>query len=260
MGQRELFTGKLGRYTGRGDSDPIQNAILGEHAPQNSPFHFFPLLPHLALQPGLGQFDGWDFRSMGYQSNLFTVTTTGTGAAVGPAAGGLVLTTGNATGNNTTLQFLRTWTPADGKLMSMFFRVQASEASALGIYLGAWATDADPSSTEPTDFAFFRKLAAATVLLGRTNDAGGTPSNTANINASFAAATNYDLGLVLLATGTTTGTMLFYYKLASASTWDAPIVKTSDFPDAAVRFGMSAIAGQNVSDTVTLAQAAFWML
>lgn len=255
MATPNFGTFKNGRYHGTGDR--IQDLIVGAHAPDNSPFYFMPAMPSIQtiMDPRWFYFSS----ARPYSSADWTVTTVGAGSAVSVTTDDALLFTNDAADNDLTqLQHLQTFTPAANAICGCYMRVQVSDATQHDCYGGLSSTDTSIVASEPADYAMFKKDDGDTILNGRTNDAGGTGSETANLLTNWTAATDYDLGVVLLPTSGSLGTAIFHYKLASAVAWSEPVTKTTDFPDAAMRFTMLSQNGEAVAKTMTVKRWAYW--
>lgn len=250
---KTFLTGKMPRATGKGTAP--QDFIVGGHAPDYSPFFYFPWNPSLAQLLDRKWFY-FNLREQGYDANEFTVTNVGSGTIAFTTDKKLLFTNGVSDNDLLQLQHLYTFTPAANRFAAMFVRVQVSEATQLDFYGGWSSTDTSIVAGEPADHALFKKDDGDTILNGRTNDAGGTGSETANLLTNFAAATDYDLGVVLQCTSGSVGTVSFMYKLATATDW-TQVVKTTDFPDAAVRPTLLVQNGDANSRTMTLSEFAF---
>ncbi len=248
-------TVRNGEFMGAGDTPPWR-VLLGEHAPKSSPLAYAPAFPELAM---LGD-PAWfyhDWRES-FAAAEWTQTLTGAGSSIARTTDKALLMTCDAADNDACrLQHLFTFTPAADRFASCVVRFRVSEATQIDAYHGWYATDTDPVGSEPADSAFFKKDDGDTILNGRTNDAGGTGSETANLLTNFAAATDYDFGVTLLPTSATLGTAIFHYKLASSNVW-SQVTKTTDFPDAAVRFSMLVQNGDANARTMTVKRWAFW--
>lgn len=248
-----LTTGKMPLYNGKGPN-PARYCI-GDHAPPKSPFRYFPWMPQLAMTLDTKWFYQ-DYR-LGYNANMFTVTTVGAGSSVAQTADmGLLFTNDAADNDLTQLQLLHNFTPAANAFAAYYCRVQVSDATQHDFYFGASSADTSIVASAPANYAMFKKDDGDTILNGASNDAGGSPSETANLLTDWTAATDYDLGLVLVSTSTTVGTMYFQWKLATATSWNQ-VVKTSDFPDAAVRFTLLSQNGEAVAKTMTVKRWAY---
>ena len=248
----KLHTFKLGQYSGKGPRPDL--AIIGDHAPANSPFYYFPAMPELACAMN----PAWSYVSWRepYVAAEWTASFVGAGTIARTTDKGLLFTSGATDNDNNVLQHLHTFTPAANARAAAYFRVQVSNATELDALLGFWSTDTSPVASEPAEGAYFLKSDDGTILLGRSNDAGGTGSNTASLVAVTVAATDYDLGVVLVPTSGTVGTIQFCYKLASTTVWSR-VLKTTDFPDAAVRFSMALQAGDAVARTMNVKRFAY---
>lgn len=245
-------TGKHPRYTGKG-SNPAR-LLIGGHAPPNSPFRYMPWDPYQAmlLDPA------WhytDWREP-FVAAEWTQTLTAGGTIARTTNKALLFTTDANDNDINVLQHLHAWTPAATGFAAMYARVQFSNATETDVLAGFWSTDASPVAGEPADGAYMLKSDDGVLMLGRSNDAGGTGSNTATLITTTVAATDYDIGVVLVPSSTTVGTMYFCYKLASVDAW-AQVVKTTDFPDAAVRFSMALQNGSGAARTMTVKRYAY---
>lgn len=228
--------------------------IIGEHAPPNSPFYYMPAYPEMAMALNPSWFFH-DWRAS-YATTEWTATAVGAASAVTKTTNGAWLFTNDSADNDLMqLQGLPTWTPAANAFAACYMRVQVSDATQHDFYAGFSSTDTSVVASAPADYAMFKKDDGDTILNGASNDAGGSASETANLITNWTAATDYDLGVVLLASSTTAGTMMFCYKLASSNTWSM-VTKTSDFPDAAVRFTLLSMNGEAVAKTMTVKR---WM-
>jgi len=248
----QLFTMKAGRYPGPGD--PLSHAILDEHAPANSPFKYMPALPHIAaIQRDVMYKDYVQPYSVGE----FTSTIVGAGGTIARSADGLLFTNDAADNDLAQLQLLDAYTPAANKRASCYARLKASDATQSDLYFGFASTDTSIVAGEPARSAIFKKDDGDTIINGRTND-NGTGTETANLITNFTADTYYDLGVTILPTSATAGTVLFHYKLASSNTW-AQVAKTTDFPDAALRLTFLIQNGEAVAKTMTVNKwVVFW--
>jgi len=245
------YTGKNGRYTGAGD--PTNELIVGEAAPANSPFYWMPF----NLETRDDKFVHWSLNE-GYVAANWTETLVDVGSgttAWAMGAAGLVLTGAGNEDDGGQIQFLRAFTPAAGKYATMAWRMECSEATQYDWWAGWSNTDTAIIASAPTVSAGFRKDDGDTIVNGTTNDAGGA-TDTANLITDFAAATQYDFGVVI--NGVTNVT--FHYKLASSSVW-TKVAKTTDLPNAAVRPSFAGLNGEAAADTMTLVKARFaWTL
>ena len=243
-------TFKLGRYAGLGEY--IGKTTWGDHAPQNSPFR---MLPVLASQHEMFL---WNLNLSGYVAAQWTETLVDVGAgttAFAPAAGGLVLTGAGNEDDGGQTQMLRAFTPAAGKTAIFYARIQFSEATQYDWRIGWSNTDTAVIASAPTHGATFHKEDNDTIVNGATND-GGTESDTANLITDFAAATDYDFGVVV--NGVTNVT--FHYKLASAVSWSM-VAKTTDLPTDPLRATFAGLNGEATADTFQVSRAIVaWML
>lgn len=249
----QLTTGKMALYNGKGPNPA--RYVIGDHAPPKSPFRYMPWSPHLAMAMDPKWFYAdW---TQPYAVERFTSTIVGAGGTIAVTADQALLFTNDAADNDLAqLQFLHNFTPAANAFAAYYFRVQISDATQSDWYMGASSADTSIVASAPANYAMFKKDDGDTILNGASNDAGGSPSETANLDATILAATDYDLGLVLVSTSATVGTMYFQYKLASANAW-SQVVKTSDFPDAAVRMTMLIQNGEAVAKTMTVKRWAY---
>lgn len=246
-------TGKEAQYSGKGPNPAL--LLLGEHAPPKSPFRYFPWDPYRAMMMDTAWFYT-DWR-VPYSSTYWTETKTGAGTTIAPTTDAALLFTNDAADNDAgEIQHLHTFTPAANAFAACYFRARISDATQSDWYMGFWSTDTSPVASEPADSAFFKKDDGDTILNGRTNDAGGAGSETSNLDATILAATDYDLGIILLPSSGTAGTAIFCYKLASATAW-SQATKTTDFPDAAVRLSMLIQNGEGVAKTMTVKRWAY---
>jgi hypothetical protein len=237
-------TMKLGRYPGNGE--PIGTAVWGTHAPANSPFA---MLPVLASQHEMFL---WNLNLTGYVAAQWTETLVDVGSgttAFAPAAGGLVLTGAGNEDDGGQTQMLRAFTPAAGKTAIFYARMQWSEITQYDFRVGWANTNTAVIASAPTHGATFHKEDNDTILNGATND-GGTESDTANLITDLAAATEYDLGVVV--NGVTNVT--FHYKLASAASWSM-VAKTTDLPTDPLRATFAGLNGEAAADTYTISRA-----
>lgn len=248
-----LATGKMPMYNGKGPNPATY--VIGDHAPPKSPFRYMPWDPYRAvlLDPK------WyyaDWRSP-YAAGEWTVTTVGAGSAVSKTTDNAMLfTTDTGASDLVQLQHLHTFTPAANAFAAYYARIQVSDENTSHNYFGASSADTSIVASEPANYAMFKKASGGTTLLGRSNDAGGTGSDTASLITTWAAATDYDIGVVLVPSSTTVGTMFFCYKLASASAW-SQVVKTTDFPDALVRLTFLLQNGAGAAKTMTIKRWAY---
>ena len=148
-------------------------------------------------------------------------------------------------------QHLYSWTPAATGFCAAYWRMQAAEATQSDYYGGWSSADTSIVASAPADYAMFKKDDGDTVVNGASNDPGGSASESADLMTDFTADTDYDFGVVLVPSSTTVGTMYFCYKLASVAAW-TQVVKTTDFPDAAVRFTQLIQRGTTGASTMTL--------
>lgn len=245
------FTGKNGRYTGKGD--PLEYEIYGEHAPANSPFFYLPTRPELA-----SLLRGCYYRSsvQPYTVEDFTYTETGAAGTLATDAAGLLFTNDGADNDFEQLQTLHTYTPAAGKIAVAYARLQVSDATQADTYFGFATADTSIVASEPTNSAIFKKDDGDTILNGHTND-GGVGTETSNLITNWTAATDYDLGVVIVPTSASAGTVHFCYKLASASSWSR-VTKTTDFPAGAVCGTFLNQNGEAVAKTMTVSRWVFF--
>lgn len=238
-------TGRLARYHGKGD-DPF-TAILGSSAPANSPFHYFPMFP--SGNPN------FVFRSFNSDAGIWQGSAeVGAAGSQGATVAGYVMTCDAADNDNQWLSMFPSFTPAAGKVAFFYTRLMVSDDDQVDVFAGFWATDADPTSTEPTHGAYFKKDDGDTILNGKTND-GGVGTETANLLTNFAASTEYDLGVVIHETSRVT----FHWKLASAVEWNV-VEKLTDLPAAAVRASWFVQNGEGVAKVMTITDYAYgWM-
>lgn len=247
-----LKTGKMARYTGRGDNPA--RFVIGDHAPPKSPMKWFPWDPYLAMTVD----EGWfyrDYRS-GYNANEWTVTAVGAGSVAATTDLGILMTNAGADNDLQQLQHLYTWTPGAGGFCAFYARVLISDGLQSDFFAGWSSTDTSIVASAPADYAMFKKDDGDTIVNGATNDGGGTPTETANLITDFDAVP-YDLGVVLVATSATAGTAYFQYKEADSRTWNQAAAKTTDFPDAAVRPTFLIQNGEAAAKTLTIQRWAF---
>jgi hypothetical protein len=242
MAQYPTF--KNGRYTGTGDY--IGTLVWGDHAPRNSPFSMLPV--HASqLEMFL-----WNLNLCGYVAAQWTETLVDVGSGTtsfAPSAGGLLLTGAGNEDDGGQTQMLRAFTPAAGKTAVFYCRMQCSEATQYDWRIGWANTDTSVIASAPTHGATLHKEDGDTIVNGASND-GGTESDTANLITNFAAATEYDFGIVV--NGVTNVT--FHYKLASAADWNM-VAKTTDLPTDPLRATFAGLNGEATADTMTISRA-----
>lgn len=240
---KHLETDKQGRYSGRGI--PLDELIIGEHAGSKSPLYYVPSraitnnpnrwMVRSSISPGFIGAEQW------------TNTAVGAGSVLEDAAG-LLFTNAAADNDLEQIQMLQAYTPAANKRAVAYARIQCSDATQSDLYFGFWSTDTSVVASEPSVGAYFKKDDGDTIINGRTNDAGGG-TETASLITDFTAATDYDLAVVISPTSASAGTVSFHYKLASSTTW-LVTHKTTDFPNAAVRFSFLIQNGEAVAKTM----------
>lgn len=245
-----LFTGKLGRYNGRGDS--IYDAIVGEH---NAAHYFAPFLPMAAIMSGkwVGNVYSTD------ASRDFTETKENSGT-IAMSQDGLLFTTGAADGNSCNTQMIRAYPVTANKNAIFFCRLKCGDNANAGWVFGAHITDSDYWSTEPTQQAvFFKdKGAASNVVVGRTKD-GTTGSNSASL---FNAADDTYRDLCVVVKGTSG--VQFFHKLSTTDTWTKSAMKSTNLPLAGQYLRLTANIENNTSgsgETMTIPYlGAYWQL
>jgi hypothetical protein len=247
-----LFSAKNGRYTGPGD--PLDSLIWGQGAPEDSPFYYVPA----NMICGLQNFVFWSLGLHGYTAGHWTETLVDVGSgttSIAMAAAGLLFTNAGNEDDGAQTQYLRAFTPAANKYGFMYWRQQNAEATQFDWWNGWAVTDTAIVASVPDHAAGFRKDDGDTIVNGVTKD-GTTASDTANLITNFAAATDYDFGVVLHGTSAVT----FHYKLASSNTWTS-VRKTTNLPTGALRPSFAALNGEAAADTMTISRACFgWTL
>lgn len=143
---------------------------------------------------------------IGYNANLWTVTTTGTGAAVADAStpgGGVLMTCGSDSTFNTNLQSKQAWTPVAGKRGVILARCISSSITAVGFELNFGSSAVDPATTNYTDVIGLKQAVGGATIIGKVRGDSGTESDTASLG-SVTAATEFFVGLDFMLSATNT--------------------------------------------------------
>ena len=134
-----------------------------------------------------------------YDANAWTVTTTGTSAAAAAATsagGGVLLTCGSTSTFYSGLQSKQLITPASGNVICDCARVQISHATQAGFWFGFGNVQADPTTTDYTDFIGFYKAPGAATMVSKVRGNGGTSAASSSSLLTLVAATEYRIGYV----------------------------------------------------------------
>lgn len=245
------YPGKNGRYSGGGD--PIDRLIWGDNAPQYSPFYYLPY-----NQPTIdNNYFYWSL-NRGYVAAEWTETLVDVGAGttgIARGATGLVFTNAANEDDGAQTQHLAAFTPAANKEAIFYARMKTSEATQFDWTLGFASVDTTVIASPTGHFATFRKDDGDTTINGSTRD-NSTTSDTADLITTFAADTEYDLGICIHGVGSVS----FHYKLASAAVWTR-VAKTTNLPTGALRPTFAELNGEATADSMTITKAIVaWML
>lgn len=241
------YTDRVGRYQGRGDD--LALAIVGEHAPKDSPFFYMPANPFAALKY-------WRHFNLSwgpYVAAMHTETAVGAGSNIAAAAAGLLFTNDAADNDLMQMQTKMGFTVTALKRAMMYCKVQVSDATQSDFYAGYAVADTSIVAGIPTDHALFKKDDGDTIVNGSTKD-NSTASETANLITDFTAATDYEFGVVI--DGITQ--VHFHYKLASAAAW-TKVTKSTNLPRAGQVLLPTLLIqnGEAVAKTMTVKELAY---
>lgn len=151
-----------------------------------------------------------------------TITVTNSGT-ITTAAAGLTLTTGATDGNNTTIQWIRSLTPATGKHYAFYARVTWPQVITTKGGFGLMNTCTDPVvGTAPTNGVWFSKDTGTTGAV-KANLRGNSTTVTATAVHTGVAATTYEYGLLYYAVDATNGYCSFWQRAADAESWGTPV-------------------------------------
>jgi len=140
-----------------------------------------------------------------YTAGAWTVTTTGTGAAVAgatTAGGGLLLTAGSSSTFNTNLQSLQLWTPVASKRVVVLARVIPSDITTVGYELSIGTSAVDPATTNYTDAVKVKMAVGAGAVSGYVRGNAGTEAATAAAIGTAVAATEHMVGFQFILSAT----------------------------------------------------------
>jgi hypothetical protein len=155
-----------------------------------------------------------------YTAAHWTVTTTGTGAAVADATtagGGLLLTTGSTSTFNTNLQSKQVWTPVADKWFTVLARLRVSSITAVGFELNIGNSQVDPASTPYTDVVGLKMAVGAGTVVGNVAGNSGTAANSSTLY-TMAADTDAFLGFTFKLNATATSAQGFWFAGSSLKT------------------------------------------
>ena len=133
---------------------------------------------------------------MPYTAAQWTVTTTGTGAAVAQAitaGGGILLTAGSTSTFNTNLESKAIWAPVASKRVVAIGRVQTSDITTVGFEFNFGNSQVDPATTNYTDVIGLKMAVGAGTVIGKVRGNSGTVANSSTL-ATLAATTDYFFG------------------------------------------------------------------
>lgn len=148
-----------------------------------------------------------------YASGLWTVTTTGTGAAAAQAThpgGGVLLTAGSDSTFNTNLQSKAAWTPVADKWMLAHGRVQSSDITTVGWEFNIGASAVDPATTNYTDVIGFKMAVGAGTVLAKVRGNAGTQVTSSTLY-TMTAATDAYFGFLFKLSATTASNMGYFF-------------------------------------------------
>lgn len=210
------------------------------------PFSFIP-----ELRSGLQNFAVYDNGGTRYEgAGTFTETKTNSGT-IGMVAGGLQLVSGATSGNNTTMQLLRSITMAANKRTAFACRLQLTNIALGTAFFGLWNTQADPIGTAPTDGAYFKKATAGTGAI-KAYTATGSSATDAGTIATLVNTTDVEFGILVSPSSTTAGIVQFYTRV-SGGTWGAATYTASlTFPTGVLRAGFNINASSSAALTMTV--------
>lgn len=129
-----------------------------------------------------------------YASGLWTVTTTGTGAAAAQGThpgGGVLLTCGSDSTFNTNLQSKAGWTPVANKWVCAACRVQTSSITTVGFEFNIGSSAVDPATTNYTDVIGFKMAVGSGAVVGKVRGNADTQVTTSTLYTMTAATDAY---------------------------------------------------------------------
>lgn len=148
-----------------------------------------------------------------YTAAHWTVTTTGTGAAVADATtagGGVLLTAGSTSTFNTNLQSKQIWTPVADKWFTVLARVQTSDITTVGFEFNIGNSQVDPATTNYTDVVGMKMAVGAGTVIGKVRGDSGTQAATGTLY-TLAAATDAFLGFSFKLNATASSCAGYWY-------------------------------------------------
>ena len=241
-----------------GPGDPLGNLVYGQHA-KGGPLQFHRAIPGAANlfdnpnSAGLGGFWQRDHNS-GYVAGEYTETKSASGT-LALASAGLLFTTDANNNDRILTQFLKSWTPtARGNRAWLYARVQGNTvATTQAIRMGFATTTTDPIGSAPTNEACIYKATGAGTVIGTATTIGsvGTLLTMAN-------ATEYDLGLIITPTSTTSAQVQYFAKAVTAA-WSVTGTHTATFTAGAQRPYFMTQTTTTAARTMTISRFAFGM-